>query len=216
MMSASRVLKHFYGARTQNRLKSTPAYQIFRRWRLFQWQQAGKPLPPPNVFKQETVKAYAKRFSLAVLVETGTFMGDMIYNTRHVFEQIHSVELDNVLYANAVRRFRRYSHIHLWHGDSNDVLPQILKQLNWPALFWLDAHYSAGITARGLLDTPIVQEIRHIAQHTNRSHVLLIDDAREFGTAKDYPTLDELNSLITGLNPRWRMLVEDDIIRIST
>ena len=47
-----------------------------------------------------------------------------------------------------------------------------------------------------------------------RDHVVLIDDARLFGSG-DYPTVDELAADVQGARPEWSVAVEDDIIRIA-
>jgi hypothetical protein len=42
------------------------------------------------------------------------------------------------------------------------VLPLIIKDLNEPAIFWLDGHYSSGITAKGDKICPIFEELDSI------------------------------------------------------
>jgi hypothetical protein len=81
-------------------------------------------------------------------------------------------------------------------------------------LFWLDGHYSGGITAKGPLDTPIVKELDSILNHSVTGHVILIDDARCFVGENDYPTIDELREILHTERPRWVFEVKDDIIRI--
>ena len=44
-------------------------------------------------------------------------------------------------------------------GDSGKVLSEILLEINEPAIFWLDGHYTAGITARGVKECPIFEEL---------------------------------------------------------
>ena len=118
------------------------------------------------------------------------------------------------LFEQAKLRFSRKKHVHLYNGDSATVLPQIVSALSGPALFWLDAHYSGGITARGAIDTPIVEELRCILGRDRHRHVVLIDDARCFDRGdKDYPSIDAVRALILELRPDYNVLVEDDIIR---
>lgn len=57
----------------------------------------GKPIPPPHLIKQETVKEYAHKFSIDILIETGTYLGDMVFAMKDVFSQIYSIELDSDL-----------------------------------------------------------------------------------------------------------------------
>ena len=41
-------------------------------------------------------------------------------------------------------------------------VPELVRQLDGPALFWLDGHYSGGDTAKGELDTPVSAELESI------------------------------------------------------
>jgi hypothetical protein len=91
-------------------------------------------------------------------------------------------------------------------------MQSVVTRLDGPALFWLDGHYSAGITARGSLETPVQRELEIILASAN-DHVILVDDARCFGTG-DFPTLDAVRALVAELRPGWTCVVNDDIIRI--
>ena len=49
------------------------------------WEKGGKPLPPPHAVKQQTLQHYSERFGLKILVETGTYHGDMVEAMRELF-----------------------------------------------------------------------------------------------------------------------------------
>jgi hypothetical protein len=151
--------------------------------------------PAPHPIKQRTVRKYASKHRLRILVETGTFYGDMVAAMLHDFDLIYSIELSEALYRKAVRRFRDYSHVRLIHGDSAEELGKLVGTLPGPALFWLDGHFSGGVTARGSADTPIFAELLHIRSSAH-PHVVLIDDARCFGTDPVYPKMSELQTFI--------------------
>lgn len=205
--------------RWKGRLKPLPGFREYveardRRFIIQRWEDEGKPIPPPHVAKQRIVKRYGKQFQTKILIETGTFKGDMIFAVRKSFQHIYSIELGTDLYQRAKERFARFPHIKIVHGDSSVVLGQILDTLDRPALFWLDGHYSEGITARGDVETPIRRELELIFAHPIKDHVILIDDAREFTGERDYPTIGELQSLVSNQQPGWSFVVEDDVIRI--
>jgi hypothetical protein len=206
------------GQAVKDVLRRTRAYEMYERGRrirqLTRWEQAGRPVPPPHLYKQSQLKRCAERFSLDVLVETGTCLGDMVYALRDVFSEIHSIELDEALYRRARNRLAGLQHVSLTLGDSVRVLPGIVAALRRPCLFWLDAHYSGGATARGEIETPVAQELQCILRDCRVRHVILIDDAREFTGNRDYPTLDEVRSLVQQRRPGWAVEVEHDIIRI--
>ena len=199
-------------------IKQTPLYDIIRRVKqkryLRTWEKKGRPVPMPDLMKQKVVKEYAREFSVQTMVETGTFFGDMIYATKNVFDRIFSIELDPFLCDRAKKRFSRLHHISIVQGSSAKVLPDILSDITQPCLFWLDAHYSGGITARGETETPIIQELTLIINHPVAEHVILIDDAREFVGLNDYPTIEDLRNLIYKGHPDWIFEVKNDIIRM--
>jgi 16S rRNA A1518/A1519 N6-dimethyltransferase RsmA/KsgA/DIM1 with predicted DNA glycosylase/AP lyase activity len=64
------------------------------------------------------------------------------------FKRIWSIELDKILFELARKKFQSESHIKIIQGDSGTVLPELLNKLTDPDIFWLDAHYSGGKTAK--------------------------------------------------------------------
>jgi hypothetical protein len=180
---------------------------------VLQWRLAGRPIPPPPHVKQAIVKDYQRRFGPRVFVETGTFAGGMIDAVKDRFPRIVSIELDPGWHARAVERFRAYPHVTLLRGDSGVRLQEVLDSLTDPALFWLDAHYSGPVTARGAIDSPIIREMEAIRAHPVAGHVVLIDDMRDFQGRNGYPTVDELIAWIHRADPGGVVEVRDDILR---
>lgn len=175
------------------------------------WEKNGKPAPPPHPIKQQNILEYKNNFGLNVLVETGTFQGEMVEAQRRNFKKIYSIELSNDFYKNAVEKFRRFDHIQIIEGDSSIKLKEVTKQINEPALFWLDGHYSGGNTAKGELNCPIYGELDTIFS-TSFDHVLVIDDAKDFNGTQDYPTIEALNNYVVAKRPHYKMNVKDNII----
>lgn len=157
---------------------------------------------------------YGRQFGLRMLVETGTFLGDMIFACRREFDAIISIEVSPYLYALAHERLKRYSHVTLLLGDSGQQIETALDKVTQPALFWLDAHYSGGITGKSDLESPIFQELQMIFNHPIKDHVILIDDARCFTGQNDYPTLAGVRDIVQQNYAGHQMTVENDIIRI--
>ena len=203
-------------------IKRTALFNILRNFRQRRrdnkqhqaWLNSDKMSSPPHIVKQMVVKEYANRYNIRVFVETGTFLGDMVYGVQDTFDQIYSVELGDELYERCKRRFSRQKHISILKGDSANVLPDILTDIKAPCLFWLDGHYSAGITAKGEKETPILEELQPIFNHPIDSHVILIDDARAFTGQKGYPTIKALQDLVLARCPNSIFKVKKDIIRI--
>jgi len=199
-------------------LKRTPLYPALtalrQRRELADWERRGRPAPPPHVVKQRTLRTLAQRFGLNILVETGTFYGDMVDAMQDDFDRIYSIELSPELAARAQRRFAGHERIAIIQGDSGHELGKIMGRLDQSTLFWLDGHYSAGETAKGDKDTPIFEELTHIFGSPERGHVVVIDDARCFGSDPDYPSLEQLSTFIRSHRPACRIEVADDSIRI--
>jgi len=177
------------------------------------WLIKGKPVPPPDYVKEKIIKKYAFRFSPKVFIETGTCCGDKVNAFKYLFLKIISIELDKELYKQAKQRFKDYSNIEIIQGDSSEILPKILPGIRGTILFWLDAHYSGGITARGKKETPILNELKAILNNHPKENIILIDDARLFVGKNDYPTVDELINYLREnyyLNINYK--IENDII----
>jgi hypothetical protein len=186
---------------------------IYAKKQYNDWINAGCPVPPPHIVKRKTVSEYQAKYGYKIFIETGTLAGDMVEAQKRSFEKIYSVELGPELHKNAKNRFRNDKHVEIVLGDSSKMLPIILKKVNEPAIFWLDAHYSGGSTAKGDKNCPIYGEIDAIFANKEIHHVLLIDDARSFVGVGDYPTIEELTAYIKEKNASYEIELKDDIIR---
>lgn len=145
-------------------------------------------------------------------VETGTFRGDMSLHASGLFPQVHTIELDPELARRAAERFARVSNVAVHQGDSGEMLAEVLEGVKTSCVFWLDGHYSGGVTARGRTDTPIMRELAAISEHGIRPHAILIDDARVFGTDDAYPTLEEVFRVLRRIDPELAIAVSSDVI----
>ena len=137
----------------------------------------------------------------------------MVYGMRNKFLKIVSVELSDFFFQLSKKRFKNDRHISIVKGHSEKEIKKYLKYFNKASVFWLDGHNSFGNTAKGKLNTPVVNELQSILNHKNKSHVILIDDAREFTGENDYPEINELKKMLK--NSNYDMNVKDDIIRIT-
>jgi hypothetical protein len=129
---------------------------------LKQWHQRGRPIPPPHIYKLSVIKQYASLFQSPVFIETGTFLGETTEACKHLFKKLITIELDQKLYENACNKFSNEKNISIYQGDSGQVLESVMVNISQPCLFWLDGHYSEGITAKGELNTPIINELKII------------------------------------------------------
>ena len=139
----------------------------------------------------------------------------MLLGIEDNFERIYSIELSAELVARTRRRFAHCPHIELIEGDSGKELGYLLQRIDQPALFYLDSHFSGGETVKGQTETPILTELEHILASPDRGHVILIDDARYFGTNSDYPTLPQLMEFVAARRANREIRVRNDSIRIT-
>ena len=159
------------------------------------------------------VGSYLKKYSIGEFVETGTYLGDTLCYIAKKGVRCTSIELSRELYETACKRFRVYKNVRLVQGDSGQRLPEVLKEINKPVLFWLDGHYSSGITACAGTHTPVSIELKAILSHRIKQHVILIDDARNFDGTNNYPHLENLIRVIRE-DGNYCAEVSTDIIRL--
>ncbi len=188
------------------------------RWRKF----FEKEIPAvPYPVKRNLILERSAAGNYNTFIETGTFVGDTVEFFKPHFKKLISIELQPDLAAKARERFLQDSHVEILEGDSAILLKEIVQQLDSPAVFWLDGHYSSEffvgdqyiVTAKGNKNTPIEKELEIILA-SNLKHLLLIDDAREFTGRYDYPTLEAVRQIVKQVKPLYKVIVDSDIIQI--
>jgi hypothetical protein len=175
------------------------------------WRLKGSPAEG-MFFKQQRLLGIARQHDCRILVETGTFLGDMVEAARSQFDEVHSIELYQPLHDTARRRFRRATNVFLYQGDSAVRMPEVLRRVKDRALFWLDGHYSGQGTGKGPTECPVVGELDAIATHPRNDHCILIDDASAFGVHPDYPPIEDIRRRLLAINPRYDVRVEGEWI----
>ncbi len=199
-------------------LQRTPFYGVYKSLGHYPdywyWKLRGRPERSPHLLKQLTVREYAARYGLRVLVETGTYYGEMVAAMKNRFDEIHSVEFDSRLAERAQKKFARWPHIHILQGDSQQVVPELLKSLARPALFWLDAGYYGWAGLQGDKQR-LTTELEAILSHHIRNHVILMDDARGLNGQNGAPTVEQLKQRIETAFPGRKVEVKHDIFRIT-
>jgi len=199
-------------------LKRLPIYTAFKQvghypdywW----WKVRGEPRRIPHLLKQRAVLEYARRYRLKTLVETGTYYGEMIAAVGKRFERLYSIELDPRLAKLAQRRFRGNTRVEIIEGDSQKVVPQLLKSIDEPCLWWLDAGY-CGWTGEIGDPNRLGSEVKAILDDRRFVHVVLMDDADGVNGEGGSPTLEELIASIKSNYPEREVDVKRNIIRIT-
>ncbi|WP_160012578.1 hypothetical protein [Rhizobium sp. 18055] len=169
--------------------------------------------------------AIAQLNGARAFVETGTYLGDTVYAMRDVFEKVYSIELSEDLYGQATERFSGDPKVKLLLGDSSEKLQEAARLSSDPAaVFWLDAHWSGGNTARAEENTPIVSELKSILSCDLEQPIMIVDDMRYFVDIAagfdvheanyGYPLIRDLLAQVRELWPNHVPVVNGDLLFI--
>ena len=113
-------------------------------------------------------------------IETGTFLGQTIFPFEPLFDKLYTIEIKEDLFTQTKQRYAG-NKINFYHGDSSDVLKEILPSINDRSIIYLDAHWSCGITGRGVKDVPLYEELTSIIDLHKNETIIIVDDVRLFG-----------------------------------
>ena len=155
----------------------------------------------------------------ATWVETGTYLGETTKFLSRGAVRVVSIEPEPDLYRRAQKRFSDIPNVELVNGTSEEVLEEVLNQIEGKVNFWLDGHYSAGVTYLGEKVSPIEEELSAIDRHFKKFEeiAVLVDDVRIFDplVAEDsgYPTIDLLVDWAESHSLRWK--IEHDIFIVT-
>ena len=180
------------------------------------WKKRGFLENSPQLVKENVFLKYG--IKNAAWIETGTYLGTTTKYLSNLFPHVYSIEPEPMLYASACKRFEG-KNVTLFNEVSENVFPSLLPKLTGNINFWLDGHYSAGITFKGVKDCPVKDELSAIENNFSNFDKLsiLIDDVRCFLPSNvdysDYPSIDYLVDWARRMNLCWR--IEHDIFIIQ-
>jgi hypothetical protein len=179
------------------------------------WLKSGCIANAPPPIKRIVIKHYLKKYDIKKFIESGTHIGDTVaYVASNLGIKVISIELDDLLFAKAKKRFASNSNIEIMHGDSSLILPKIISNTSDATLFWLDGHFSGNGTSCGATHSPIESEIDAILKLGGRQNVVLIDDVRCFDGCDGYIRLDLLLEKIR-LSGLYDVEISVDIMRLT-
>ena len=177
------------------------------------WLRRGYSSPSPGFVKQNVL--LRNGVPGATWIETGTYLGDTtLFLSRHA-EKVISIEPDIELWRQAKSRLRKFQNIDLVNGTSEEVFESVLAKVSGNVNFWLDGHYSGGVTYHSGNVTPIEEELAVIERRLDQFDEvsILVDDVRLFDPAineyEGYPSIDTLVQWAQSREMRWK--IEHDI-----
>ncbi len=173
-------------------------YRLFSGIRdCLRWARRGYAAPSPHFIKQACL--LRNGFPAATWVETGTFLGQTTELLSKYATRVYSIEPEPKLFSRAQQLFSNQQHVELLNGTSEEILPKLLPRISGDVNFWLDGHYSAGLTFKGVQDTPILDELACIGRYIDKlgKICVLVDDIRCFNPSlKEYASYPSLGTLV--------------------
>lgn len=201
----------------KNFLKKTFVYDFIIRFRQYKSKEIIK-----RAFREykysyspvhDDIIKYSHELSIPVFIETGTYVGNTLFAVKNNFKKLYSIELNSFIHELATKKFINETNITLLHGESSEVLKNLLPNIESRAIFWLDAHYSSGATSKGKKHTPIFEELDAIFSHRIKDHIILIDDMKDFIGIDDYPTIEELRGYVLN-NSGYSFEIHDGVAHL--
>lgn len=147
---------------------------------------------PNRAFKDRILREFARRFKLEVFVESGTNRGACLEFLKDEFRELHSIELHEGLFGEALDRFKNQTKIHLVFGNSALVMGAVLDKIKVPALIFLDAHATGGPSADA--GDPLPEELKAVYEKAPQSLAVLDDQ---------WPQDFEKTEIPTGWTKKW-------------
>ena len=170
-----------------------------------------------GVLPQQLAAGLRDRLGLARAIETGTYRGAGTRRLARIFPRVITIEISEGLAAAAREALADVSGVDVRQGSSRDLLRAVVDA-SQPTLYWLDGHWSGGVTGGEEDECPVLAELDAIAAG-HGDDVVLIDDARLFlapppppHDASQWPNMGELVDAIGRSKPGHEVLVAHDIV----
>ena len=134
--------------------------------------------------------------------ETGTHKGDGVQNALNMgFEEVISIEILPKFYEECVERFKdkiEENKVHLFLGDSNERMEEMLELIKEPSLIFLDGHFNNG--------DPLWKELEILKNHPIKTHTIIVDDMPNY-----YGNGDKVKEKLLEINPNYTLVYEDSL-----
>jgi len=170
-----------------------------------------------GVLPQHLATELRNQLGLTRAIETGTYRGRGTRLLASVFPEVVTIEVAPQLARAAQESLADVPGVTVRQGSSRDVLPDVVDDTK-PTLYWLDGHWSGGVTGGSEDECPVLAEIAAIsAGHPD--DCILVDDARLFlapptppHRPEQWPSYREVEDAVHSTRPGHVVLVAHDII----
>jgi hypothetical protein len=136
----------------------------------------------------------------SIFFETGTHQGESVNDALTLgFEKIISVEIVETYYKQCFEMFKNNPKVNLFFGDSNELMPEMLKLVDKKSLFFLDAHKDGVTTLWG--------ELELLKNHPIKTHTIIVDDMHSWFLND----LDAVKDSLLEINPNYFFVMEKQV-----
>lgn len=135
-----------------------------------------------------------------LLFETGTHKGDGVQNALNAgFKEVISIEILPEFYETCIERFKnqiKENKVHLFLGDSNERMEEMLELIKEPSLIFLDGHFNNG--------DPLWKELEILKKHPIKTHTIIVDDIPNY-----FGNGEKVKEKLLEINPNYTFTYED-------
>jgi hypothetical protein len=132
--------------------------------------------------------------------ETGTHKGDGVQNALDMgFKEVVSIEILPEFYKECQSRFDKEikeNKVHLFLGDSNERMEEMLELIKEPSLIFLDGHFNNG--------DPLWKELETLKNHPIKNHTIIVDDMPNY-----FGNGEKVKEKLLEINPNYNFTYED-------
>ncbi len=166
---------------------------------------------------RDIVVEFQQKGAIENFIETGTYKGGTCFWAARHFKNVYTIEIDPEISKETASRKDCPTNIQFYVGNSKDVMPELVRELEGRSFFWLDGHW-CGVTEIGKdMECPLMDEIDSLS--ALKDSVILIDDARAFlgplpppHDSKQWPRVDEVIVSLKKSFPDSFVTIIDDVI----
>ena len=163
-----------------------------------------------------------RNFNISTFIESGTYQGQTALWAAQHFEKVYTIEKSIELYERVSAQYNNLHNVNFLFGDTRAVLKDIVPKQQCASIYWLDAHWSGGITYGEKDECPLIRELEIINANSNfTEQFILIDDARLFlkpppppHNGNEWPDINQVIKTLTFNKNRYTAINEDVIINV--
>lgn len=143
---------------------------------------------------------------IKTFVETGTYLGLTSKVASRIVVRVYTIEISENLFVSNLKKYSNYENISFIYGESEHELQKVLNlDHSFPICFFLDAHFSEGLTQKSNHESALELELKSILNFAREfPTVIIIDDFVALDGANGYVNSDDVISQLLKNNFRFK------------